>query len=131
MRLVKVFESGGDAVLGLPYGFCFGQVALCLLRYQFRHIAHSEKLGPILNLHRPSESFLVFSALHHVSFLAVPATKPAVEEVLALLAGNLEADVAEAFSWDNRLLTYAADDDCLEFHRSPPKPGLLFLVGQL
>ena len=43
MRLVKVFESGGDAVLGLPYGFCFGQVALRLLRYQFRHIAHSEK----------------------------------------------------------------------------------------
>ena len=54
-----------------------------------------------------------------------------MEEVLALLAGNLEADVTEAFSLDNGLLTFAADEDCLEFHRSPPKPGLLFLVGQL
>jgi len=39
MRLVNVFESGGDAVLGLRYGFYFGQVALCLFRYQILHIA--------------------------------------------------------------------------------------------
>jgi len=50
-----------------------------------------------------------------------------VEEVVALLAGNLEADVAEAFSRENGLLTFAADDDCPEFHRIPPQLCLLFL----
>jgi len=54
-----------------------------------------------------------------------------VEEVIALLAGNLEADVAEACSGENELLTFAADDNGPEFHRSPPQICLLFLVGQL
>ena len=54
-----------------------------------------------------------------------------MEEVVALLAGNLEAGVAEAFSRDNGLLTLAADDNGPESHSSPPKLCLLFLVGQL
>jgi hypothetical protein len=31
MQLVEVFESGGGAVLGLPYGFRFAQNGFCLL----------------------------------------------------------------------------------------------------
>jgi hypothetical protein len=54
-----------------------------------------------------------------------------VEEVVALLAGNFETDVAEAFSRDNGLMTFAAEDDCSEFHGLPPERFLLFLVGQL
>jgi hypothetical protein len=34
-----------------------------------------------------------------------------VEEVVTLLTWNLEADETEVFSGDNRLLTFAADDD--------------------
>src|SRR6266576_1015921 len=76
----------------------------------------------LTNLHRPFESFLLLSAFRHVSFPAVPATKPAVEEVVALLAGNLEADIARGFSRnDDGLLTFAADDDGSEFHSSPPQ----------
>jgi len=49
-----------------------------------------------------------------------------VEEVVALLAGNLEADESEALSRDNGLLTFAADDDLPELHSSPP-PALIAL----
>src|SRR6266436_3776058 len=78
-----------------------------------------------------SEPFLLLSALAHVSFPAVPATKPAVEEVVVLPAGNLEADVAEACSGDDGLLALGADDNFSEFHGSPPQLCLLFLVGKL
>jgi hypothetical protein len=54
-----------------------------------------------------------------------------VEEVVALLAGDLEADVAKAFSRDNGLLTFAADEDRSEFHRSPFQFCLPFPEGQL
>jgi hypothetical protein len=54
-----------------------------------------------------------------------------MEEVVALLAGNLEADETEAFSRDNGLLTFAADDNGPEFHWSPPQICMLFLVRQL
>ena len=54
-----------------------------------------------------------------------------MEEVVALLAGNLEADATETFSRDNRLLTLAADDDRPEFHSSPLKLCLFFFVGRL
>jgi hypothetical protein len=54
-----------------------------------------------------------------------------VEEVIALLAGNFEADETEAFSRDNGLLAFVADDDFPEFHRSPPQLRLLFLAGRL
>ena len=66
---------------------------------------------PIPNLRRSSQAFLLLPALPCVSFPAVPTTESAVEEVVALLAGDLEADVAKAFSRDNGLLTFAADDD--------------------
>jgi hypothetical protein len=79
---------------------------------------------------RPSESFRS-PALPQEIVPTVSGSKPAVEEVVALLAGNFEADVTEAFSRDNGLLTFATDDDCSEFHRSPPQLCLLFLVGQL
>src|SRR6266403_214995 len=85
----------------------------------------------LTNLHRPFESFLLLSAFPHVSFPAVPATKPAVEEVVALLAGNLEADIARGFSRNDGLLTFAADDDGSEFHSSPPQFCLLFPIRQL
>jgi len=80
---------------------------------------------------QPSEPFLLSSALAHVSFPAVPATKPAVEEVVALPTGNLETNEIEAFSRDNRLLTFTAQVAYSEFHGSPPEPCLLFLVGKL
>jgi hypothetical protein len=54
-----------------------------------------------------------------------------VKEVIALLPGNFEADVTETLSRDNGLHTFAADDDCSEFHRSPLQLYLLFLVGEL
>lgn len=54
-----------------------------------------------------------------------------MEEVVALPTGNLEADETGAFSGDHGLLTFTADDDCPEFHRSPPHLCLLFLVGKL
>src|SRR5216110_651372 len=100
MRPVEVFETSGVAFPGSHYGFRFGQIGLCLFRLQFRRIA---LLITIANS-RPSEPFLLLSALAHVSFPAVPATKPAVEEVIALPTGNLETNEIEAFSRDNRLL---------------------------
>jgi hypothetical protein len=54
-----------------------------------------------------------------------------VEEVVALLAGNLKANKTEAFSRDNGLLTFAADNDRSEFHSSPLQLYLLSLVGRL
>jgi hypothetical protein len=47
-----------------------------------------------------------------------------VEEVVALPAGNLEADETEAFSRDNGLLAFAAHDYRLQFHSSPPQLAL-------
>jgi hypothetical protein len=64
-----------------------------------------------------------------VSFPAVLSAKPAVEEVVALLAGNLEADETEAFSRDNGLLTFDTDDDGPAFHSS--LLGLLFTIRPL
>ena len=78
---------------------------------------------------RPSESFRS-PALPQEIVPTVSGSKPAVEEVVTLLAGNLEADVTETLSRDNGLLTLAANGDCPEFHRSPPQPCLFFLVGQ-
>src|SRR6266404_1078333 len=78
---------------------------------------------------RPSESFRSSTLLQQI-VPAVPGSKPAVEEVVTLLAGNLEADVTETLSRDNGLLTLAANGDCPEFHRSPPQPCSFFLVGQ-
>src|SRR6267378_2485550 len=77
-----------------------------------------------------SESFRT-SALPQEIVPTVSGSKPAVEEVVTLLAGNLEADENEAFSRDNGLLTLAANGDCPEFHRSPPHLCLVFLGGQL
>jgi hypothetical protein len=56
------------------------------------------------------------AVLFHVSIPAVLTTKPAVKEVVALPSGNLEVDETEAISRCNRLLTFAADNDCPEFH---------------
>jgi hypothetical protein len=70
------------------------------------------------------------SALPQEIVPTVPGLKPAVEEVIAFLAGNFEADVTKAFSRDNGLLTLAANDYCSEFHRSPPQLCLLFLLGE-
>ena len=47
-----------------------------------------------------------------------------MEEVVALLARNLEAHETEAFSRDNGPLTFAADDYGFEFHSSPPPLAL-------
>ena len=80
---------------------------------------------------RPSEPFLLLSALAQVSFPAVPATKPAVEEVIAVHTWNLEADVSEVCSRDDGLLALAGGDDFSEFHGSPPQVCLLFYVGKL
>jgi hypothetical protein len=52
-----------------------------------------------------------------------------MEEVAALLAANVEADVTVALSRDNWLLTFAAHDDGSEFHRPPPQL-CFFLVGE-
>jgi hypothetical protein len=42
--------------------------------------------------------------------------KPAVKEVVALFAGNLEADESRSFSRGNGLLAFTADDRFSEFH---------------
>jgi len=42
-----------------------------------------------------------------------------VEEEIALLPWNLEADDAEGCSQSEGLLAFAADDRCPEFHCSP------------
>src|SRR6266404_532455 len=77
-----------------------------------------------------SESFRT-SALPQEIVPAVSGSKPAVEEVATRRARNFEAHVTVALSRDNWLLTLAANDGCPEFHRSPPKLCLRFLVGQL
>jgi hypothetical protein len=43
-----------------------------------------------------------------------------MEEEVALLAWNLEADVAEVCPRSNGLTAFAADDNCAEFHKSLP-----------
>jgi len=53
----------------------------------------------------------IFSGFHQVSFPAVALMKSAVEEVIAPLAGNIEAYEPEAFCQDNGLVTFAANDD--------------------
>ena len=53
-----------------------------------------------------------------------------MEEVVAFLAGDFEADETEALSRDNRLSTFAAVEDGSEFHGLPPECCLFFLIGQ-
>jgi len=53
-----------------------------------------------------------------------------VEEVVALLAGNLEANKTEVLSRDNGLLTFATDNDRFEFHSSPLQLSWLSLAGK-
>jgi hypothetical protein len=54
-----------------------------------------------------------------------------VKEVVAILAGNLEAHVADAFARENGLLTLAADSVRPEFHSSTPKLYVLSVLGEL
>ena len=49
-----------------------------------------------------------------------------MEELVAFLAGNLEAGETEPFSRDNGLLTHAADNNFYEFHYVT-SPALLAL----
>jgi hypothetical protein len=67
---------------------------------------------------RFSELFLFLSTFSYVGFPAILATMIPVKEVVALFAGNLEADVAKIVSRNDGLLTFAADDYCSEFHKS-------------
>ena len=53
-----------------------------------------------------------------------------MEEVVALLAGNLEANKTEVLSRDNGLLAFATDNDRFEFHSSPLQLSWLSLVGK-
>src|SRR5215472_5097081 len=85
---------------------------------------------PFADHHRPFASFLLLSAFRHVGFPAVSARKPAVEEVVVLLARNLEANKTEVLSRDNGLLTFATDNDRFEFHSSPLQLSWLSLVGK-
>ena len=54
---------------------------------------------------------LLSSAFPQVSFPAVPVMKSAMEKVIAVLAGNIEANETEAFCQDDGLVTFAAIDD--------------------
>jgi hypothetical protein len=54
-----------------------------------------------------------------------------VEEEIALLPWNLEADEAESCSWSEGLLAFAADERCSEFHKSPPALALLHETGTI
>ena len=65
-----------------------------------------------------SEPCLPLPVLSHVSFPAVSASKPTVEELVALFSESLEADETEVLSRNNGLLTFAANVDCPEFHGS-------------
>ena len=53
-----------------------------------------------------------------------------MEEVVALLAGDLEANKTEVLSRDNGLLAFATDNDRFEFHSSPLQLSWLSLVGK-
>ena len=53
-----------------------------------------------------------------------------MEEVVVLLARNLEANKTEVLSRDNGLLTFATDNDRFEFHSSPLQLSWLSLVGK-
>jgi hypothetical protein len=53
-----------------------------------------------------------------------------MEEEVAFLAGNLEANEAEPFSGHDGLLTFAAVHDRCKSHGLPRQPCLFFLVGQ-
>jgi hypothetical protein len=59
--------------------------------------------------------------LFQIIFPAVSASKPAVEEEVAFLTGNLETDVAKAFSRGNGFLTFIANDSRPRFHGLPPR----------
>jgi len=75
-------------------------------------------------------SFLLFWALLDVRFPAVTAPNPAVEEEVALLAWNLETDIAEACSRNDgcwHLVQMTADLNSI--NRLPAL--LLLLVGRL
>jgi hypothetical protein len=47
-----------------------------------------------------------------------------VEKAVALLTGNFEGDETETLSRDDGPLTLAANDACLELHKSPPRRTL-------
>ena len=53
-----------------------------------------------------------------------------MKEVVAFFARNLEADEAEPFSGHYGLLAFTTVHRRSKRHESPPKLGLLFLVGQ-
>lgn len=44
-----------------------------------------------------------------------------MEELIALLAGNLEADETEAFSRDNGLMTLGTENAFTDFHARLPR----------
>jgi hypothetical protein len=53
-----------------------------------------------------------------------------MKELIAFLAGNLEAYEAPGLSRDNWLLAFAAVDNGSKFHESLPELCLRFPVGQ-
>jgi len=53
-----------------------------------------------------------------------------MEELIFVLAWNLEAHEPPALSRSNWLLAFAAIDDGSKFHKSLPERCLLFPVGQ-
>jgi hypothetical protein len=52
-----------------------------------------------------------------------------MEELVAFVTGNLEADETETLSRDDWLLAFAAVNDGFKFHGSLPELCRLFLVG--
>src|SRR5215813_3888997 len=83
-----------------------------------RQILYNQSLSLSVQSRWPSEPFLLLPVLPHVSSPAVSASKPTVEELVALFSESLEADETEVLSRNNGLLTFAANVDCPEFHGS-------------
>lgn len=50
-----------------------------------------------------------------------------MKELIALLAGNFEADETQAFTRDNGLVTLGTEDVLPEFHKSPHETYCSFL----
>jgi hypothetical protein len=116
VRLVEVFESCAVAAFGQLYGLRLAQIALVLSCDQIRHNVPSKDQIQFPKITSASSSFLFLPALPHIGVPTVPAPKPAMEEVVALFAGNLEADESRSLPGGNGLLAFTADDRFSEFH---------------
>jgi hypothetical protein len=120
MQLVEILKRGGTSFFGLRDGFCLRHATYIAFFIRI-HYFTPRKASVNFRPEYLAELFLLLSSLLQVTVPAVCAAKPAVEVVVAFLAGHLEVDKTEPISPDNGLLAFAANNLGLEFHNSPLK----------